>query len=183
PTVSGLRSPGGIGFNEKGEVFYNDNQGPWQGGDNFNFLEPGKFVGHPIGNKWYDLAPNMHPRPQEPVSGSRIWTEAQKIPQYNVPCVIAPYQKMGQSGSGVVCDVSEGKFGPFKHQFFCGDQHHSNVNRYVIEKVKGRYQGVAFHFREKFSSGNVPMVQAPDGSIYVGGTNRGWGSNGPKEYA
>ena len=31
PTASGIRSPGGIGLNHLGEVFYADNQGPWNG--------------------------------------------------------------------------------------------------------------------------------------------------------
>ena len=31
PTCSGIRSPGGIGMNAKGDVFYTDNQGPWNG--------------------------------------------------------------------------------------------------------------------------------------------------------
>ena len=183
PTCSGLRSPGGIGFNEKGEVFYNDNQGPWQGGDNFNYLEPGKFMGHPTGNKWYELAANIGPKPKDPVDKSRIWDEAQKIPEYNVPVVIQPYNKLGQSGSSVVCDMSDGKFGPFTHQFFSGDQHHSNLLRDGIEKVNGRYQGWCILFRQGFSSGNIPAIQAPDGSLYVGGTSRGWGAVGPKEFA
>ncbi|HEY8746995.1 MAG TPA: hypothetical protein VIM11_03400 [Tepidisphaeraceae bacterium] len=183
PTASGLRSPAGIAFNDKGEAFYDDNQGPWQGGNNFNFLEPGKFMGNPSGNMWYDLAPNLHPAPMKPQSGSRIWTEAQKIPQYNPPAVIQPYQKMGQSGSGIVFNSSEGKFGPFDGQFFNGDQHHSNLNRVGIEKVKGYYQGWCTLFRAGFSSGNVPALQAPDGSIFVGGTGRGWGSVGGREFA
>src|SRR5581483_1215807 len=29
PTTSGVRSPGGVGFNGEGDVFYTDNQGPW----------------------------------------------------------------------------------------------------------------------------------------------------------
>ncbi len=49
--------------------------------------------------------------------------------------------------------------------------------------MKGRYQGVCFPFREGFASGIVPMIQAPDGSFFVGGTNRGWGSVGPKPFA
>ena len=183
PTASGIRSPDGIVFNDKGEAFYDDNQGPWQGGDNFNYLEPGKFMGHPIGNKWYDLAPNMHPKPIDPVSGSRMWTEAQRIPQYNPPAVVQPYEKVGQSGSGIVFDSSAGKFGPFAGQFFAGDQHHSNLNRIGIEKVKGYYQGWVTRFREGFSSGNVPALQAPDGSVFIGGTARGWGSVGGKDYA
>lgn len=183
PTCSGLRSPAGIAFNDKGEAFYNDNQGPWQGGCNLNYLEPGKFMGHPIGNKWYDLAPNMHPRPRDPESGSRMLTEAGKIPQYNLPAVIQPYGALGQSASGIIFENSNGKFGPFNHQFFGADQHHSNVNRYGVEKVNGRYQGWITGFRNGFSSGNVPMIQASDGSFFVGGTGRGWGSVGPKEYA
>ena len=31
PTASGIRSPGGIGLNHLGDVFYSDNQGPWNG--------------------------------------------------------------------------------------------------------------------------------------------------------
>jgi len=183
PTCSGIRSPGGIAADDEGHMFYNDNQGPWQGGCNFNYLEPGKFMGHPIGNKWYDLAPNMQPRPQDPESGSRLLAEALKIPQYDLPCVIQPYGKLGQSASGIIFDLSNGKFGPFAREFFGADQHHSNINRYGIEKINGRYQGWIVGFRNGFSSGNVPMIQAPDGSFFVGGTGRGWGSVGPREYA
>ena len=43
--------------------------------------------------------------------------------------------------------------------------------------------GVCIPFREGFASGNVPMIQASDGSIFVGGTGRGWGSSGRKEFA
>ena len=31
PTTSGIRSPGGIGANHVGDMFYTDNQGPWNG--------------------------------------------------------------------------------------------------------------------------------------------------------
>jgi hypothetical protein len=66
---------------------------------------------------------------------------------------------------------------------FCGDQHHSNIARFVLQKVKGRYQGVCIPFREGFASGVLPMIQAADGSFMVGETNRGWGSAGPKPFA
>jgi hypothetical protein len=42
---------------------------------------------------------------------------------------------------------------------------------------------VIIPLRYGFSSGIVPMIQAPDGSLFVGGTNRGWGAVGPKEFA
>src|SRR5688500_6425736 len=56
PYASGIRSPGGVGFNHLGEVFYTDNQGPWNGTSTFKQLLPGAFVGHPGGFKWYAQA-------------------------------------------------------------------------------------------------------------------------------
>ncbi|RLS39058.1 MAG: hypothetical protein DWH81_09005, partial [Planctomycetota bacterium] len=44
PTTSGIRSPGGIGFGPNGDVFYTDNQGPWNGTCELKQLVPGKFV-------------------------------------------------------------------------------------------------------------------------------------------
>ena len=183
PFASGVRSPGGVGFNHLGDVFYTDNQGPWNGTSSLKHAAEGSFTGHPIGNKWYDLAKNMGERPPDPKSGSRFHTEAAKIKQYVPPAVLLPHQKVGQSASGIACDTSGGKFGPFANHLFVGDQHHSNITRVVLEKVNGRYQGVAVPFRSGFASGVVPVIQAPDGSLLAGGTNRGWGSVGPKEYA
>ena len=51
PTCSGLRSPGGIGANAAGDMFYTDNQGPWNGTCSLKWLRPGTFVGHPGGNQ------------------------------------------------------------------------------------------------------------------------------------
>jgi len=183
PTCSGIRSPGGIGMNAEGEMFYTDNQGPWNGTCELKHLIPGKFVGHPGGFRWYDLPEvqaAMGPRPKEPESGSRFMTEAAKIPEYEPPTILLPYTKMGKSASGVVCDLSEGKFGPFARQMFVGDQSDSTVMRCFLEKVDGHYQGACFRFREGFGSGTLAMEMMPDGSMFVGGTNRGWGSRGPK---
>ncbi len=90
---------------------------------------------------------------------------------------------MGQSASGVDCDLSGGKFGPFAKQLFVGDQTHSTVMRVFLEKVEGKYQGALFPFRAGFGSGNVPVRFGPDGSLAVGGTSRGWGSRGTKPFA
>src|SRR5580704_8079929 len=53
PTTSGVRSPGGVGFNAEGDVFYTDNQGPWNGACGLKHLTVGGFVGHPDSFKWY----------------------------------------------------------------------------------------------------------------------------------
>lgn len=185
PSVSGIRSPGGIGFNADGDLFYTDNQGPWNGTCELKLLQPGKFVGHPGGFKWYDLPETqaaMGKKPQEPVSGSRFAAEAKKIPEYLPPVIMFPYAKMGQSASGVACDTT-GKFGPFKNQMFVGDQTFSTVMRCYLEKVNGRYQGACFNFRSGIGSGTLPLEFTLDGSMFVGGTNRGWGSRGNKPFS
>lgn len=183
PTCSGIRSPGGIGANAAGDMFYTDNQGPWNGTCSLKHLRPGSFQGHPGGNRWYETTEVMGPRPAEPASGSRIMTEAKRIPQLEPPAVLFPYKKMGQSASGIACDVSGGKFGPFENQLFVGDQTFSTVMRVSLEQVKGHYQGACFPFRQGFGSGTLSLNFASNGSLFVGGTNRGWGSRGSKPFA
>jgi hypothetical protein len=145
----------------------------------------GGFVGHPDSFRWYKEpeAKYLGPTPAVPKSGSRIVTEAKKIPQLVPPAVTFPYGKMGQSASGIDCDRSGGKFGPFEKQLFVGDQTHSTVMRVSLEKVNGRYQGACYPFRAGFGSGVVPVRFGKDGSLFVGGTSRGWGSRGPKPWA
>src|SRR5438552_4460994 len=40
PTCSGLRSPGGVGANAAGDMFYTENQGPWNGACSLKWLKP-----------------------------------------------------------------------------------------------------------------------------------------------
>ena len=183
PTCSGLRSPGGLGMNAEGDMFYTENQGPWNGACSIKHLQPGSFQGNPSGNKWYDFAKELGKRPEDPKSGGRMREEADRIPELIPPAVYFPYPKMGQSASGIACDLSGGKFGPFDRQMFVGDQSASFVMRVGMEKVAGRYQGFCIPFRAGFASGNLPMLFAADGSLMVGGTNRGWGSRGPRAFA
>ena len=183
PTCSGIRSPGGIGMNAKGDVFYTDNQGPWNGTCSLKFLKPGSFQGHPGGNRWYETTDAIGEKPQDPVSGSRIMTEADKISVYEPPAILFPYRKMGQSASGITCDTTGGQFGPYEGQLFVGDQTFSTVMRVCLEKIDGHYQGACIPFLEGFGSGTLAVEFADDGSLFVGGTNRGWGSRGTKPFA
>ena len=190
PTATGIRSPGGIGFNAAGDCFYTDNQGPWNGACKLNWLKPGSFAGHPIGFKWFDdpltkniIAATGMKKPVEPKSGGRMYEEAKRIPELMLPAVYFPYQKMGQSASGIACDLSKGKFGPFQEQIFVGEQTHSTVMRAYLEKVDEKYQGACFPFRQGFGSGNLGEEFASDGSLFSFGTDRGWGARGGKPFS
>jgi glucose/arabinose dehydrogenase len=190
PVVSGVRSPGGLGFNADGDLFYTDNQGFWNGTCVLRQLRPGAFEGDPVCFRWFDdpatkdrLARAGLKKPMEPINGSRMYDEAKRIPNLELPCIYFPYKKMGQSASGIACDSSGGKFGPFENQLFVGDQTASTVMRVFLEKVNGHTQGACFPFREGFDSGNLSLIFGHDGSLFVYGSSRGWPSRGGKPYA
>lgn len=183
PTAYGIRSPGGIGINHLGDVFYCDNQGPWNGSSSLKHLAPGSFQGNPTGNKYFKLTKALGEQPPNPKSGSRIETERKNLPAFVPPPIVLSHGKMGNSPAGVECDETGGKFGPFTHQLFISEQTHSKVHRIFLEKVNGYYQGAAFPFLKGFGSGNIVARFAADGSMFTGGTNRGWGSHGKKPFS
>jgi type 1 glutamine amidotransferase len=166
PVCAGLRSPNGIGMWKDGEMFYVDNQGDYVATNRLSHLAQGSFQGHPAGLRWredFNSETDEWPKPQ-PAS---IWF---------------PYRKMGQSAADIVLDTTGGSFGPFDEQFFVGDQMNGTVMRVELEQVNGHYQGACFPFIEHLDSGVNRMAFAPDGSMFVGQTDRGWGSIGKKSY-
>ena len=185
PTASGIRSPGGIGLNHLGEVFYADNQGPWNGSSSLKPLSHGSFQGHPGGFRWYDTAAakaSMGKRPTQPKTNSRWVAERPKIPELVPSAIVFPHGILGNSTAGFAYD-SNGKFGPFKNQLLVCDQTFSVVNRAFLEKVNGVYQGAAFSFLKGFGSGNIAAHMQPNGTLFVGGTDRGWGARGGRRFA
>ena len=202
PWAAGVRSPCGLGVVD-GEFFYTDNQGDWVGTGGVWHLEKGDFVGHPGALKWTNLPESPLKLTTEQlyarVSARQIKKDGQylkpsniekeenpdflfqvkkDIPQLKLPAVWLPHGVLGISNSEIVTDDTKGGFGPFAGQLFVGDQGQSKIMRVVLEKVEGSYQGVAFDFRQGFQSGVLRMNWGTDGSMFVGETNRGWGSAG-----
>jgi cytochrome c551/c552 len=185
-----------------GELFYTDNQGDWVGSGSIIQIKKGSFTGHPSGLKWANM-PNSpvkftdekifaHIKPRHevdqqgrPVKPENIVNEKfksayemkQYIPELQLPAVWLPHGILGVSNSEIV-KIPEGSFGPFEGQLLVGDQGQSMISRVMMEKIKGEYQGAAIAFRSGFQSGVVRMAWAHDGSLFVGETNRGWGSAG-----
>ncbi len=180
PTCSGIRSPGGIGFNHVNDCFYTDNQGVWNGSSSLKWLKPHSFQGNPTGNRYAKLLDLEEP--PNPQNGSRILIERAKDPRIMPPAVIFPHGKVGNSPTAVIYDSTAGTFGPFQNQVFVGEQTQSQVQRVFMEKVNGIYQGAVFKFLEGFRSGIVPMRMGEDATLFVGGTNRGWAARGGKKF-
>lgn len=181
--ASGLRSPGGIGFNESGDLFYVESQGPWNCACSLKAVTPGSFQGHPASFNWYKYAPEMGPIPPMPKSGSRIIIEKERVKQLVPPAVVFPYIRMGRSITGFTLNRTNGKFGPFEGQIFVGDYTQSIIMRATTERVNGVWQGACYQFREGLSTGILNVVFTPEGNLLCGGTNRGWPVRGAKPFA
>lgn len=189
PWAYGLRSPNGIAFAPDGELFYADNQGEWTATNKLCHLKRGKFYGHRAGLKWVKDSPFAGLVPEKVPSG--MWYDGtnprdpdgpKTFPAVDPPAIWFPYGRMGQSASEPVWDTTAGRFGPFAGQCFVGDQTRSMVMRVALEKVNGVYQGACFPFRSGLQCGVNRLAFGPDGALYVGQTNRGWGSVGGKPY-
>lgn len=202
PWATGMRSPCGLGMID-GELFYDDNQGDFMGSGGIFHVTKGSFTGHPAGLRWTGL-PNspvkltseqffanvderrvkkngQYAKPEniaDEKNPNLLYKFKEKFPETRVPAVWLPHGVLGISNSEIIRDETAGKFGPFAGQIFVGDQGQSKVMRVVMEKVNGEFQGVAFDFRSGFQSGVLRMNWGHDGSMYVGETNRGWGSAG-----
>ncbi|WP_206614352.1 hypothetical protein [Chitinophaga barathri] len=201
PWATGMRSPCGLGM-INGELFYSENQGDWMGSGGVWQVKKGDFVGHPAGLRWTNMpnsplklteeqiyaqvdqrrtrnAEGRAVKPENVVDEQfkTLFEVKKAIPQLKTPAVWLPHGVLGISNSEIL-PIPEGAFGPFAGQVLVGDQGQSKIMRVVMEKVNGEYQGVAFDFRGGFQSGVLRMAWGQDGSLFVGETNRGWGSAG-----
>ncbi len=181
--ASGLRSPGGIGHDEHGALFYIESQGPWNCSCSLKAVSPNSFHGHPASFNWYQYAPELGPVPEMPKSGSRIVTERNRVQELVPYAVIFPYIRMGRSITAFNVDRTQGKFGPFENQMFLGDYTQSILMRATTEQVNGVWQGACYPFREGLSTGILNVEFTPGGKLLCGGTNRGWPVRGIKPYA
>ncbi len=201
PYATGMRSPCGMGIVDN-ELFYTDNQGDWIPSGGIVHVKKGSFTGNPAGLRWVS-APNSplmltmaqhnakfderkvkdsegrYIQPQNLDTGTfYIPLDVKKaFPEMQLPSVWLPHGILGVSTSDLV-RIPDGNFGPFSGQILVGDQGQSKINRVFMEKIKGEYQGAAWEFRSGFQSGVLRMAWAEDGSLFVGETNRGWGSSG-----
>jgi len=181
PVSAGLRSPAGIGTSPAGEIFYSDNQGEWCASGKFALLEVGDFHGHPHGIESCRLPQSLVAYPGEIPSGLRMAEAAATIPDFKLPAVWIPYDRLGRSPSGFVW-VTDGRFGPYEGQVLMADQYSSEVFRLSLQKVAGRWQGACYPLQKGFKCGITRVAWGTDGSLWCGMTNRGWPSIGPAKH-
>lgn len=182
PVCAGFRSPCGIGTDADGEIFATDQQGNWWGTNPVLHLRPGAFFGHKASLVDVNRPESQVRDPGELPEGITVAEAAERNPNYCLPAVWLPYPKLGQSATGIACDLSAGKFGPFARQLFVGEFTASRITRVFLEKIGGEYQGAAFRFLDGLQCGPIRLEFLPDGSLLSGETNRGWNSSGTRSF-
>lgn len=201
PWAAGLRSPAGLNVID-GQFYYTENQGDWVGTGGLWVVNKGDFIGHPASLAWTGRSDSplklsadffyskLDERRIKDANGRYIKPEnrvneefktladmKKDFPELRLPAVRLPHGILGISNSEPL-KIPAGTFGPFEGQLLVGDQGMSIISRVFLEKVNGEEQGAAFMFRSGFRSGVLRMAWAKDGSLFVGETNRGWGSAG-----
>ena len=160
----GLRSPNGLLALPTGEVFYTDNQGEWMDVCRLSLLQDKHFYGHPVALPWAEKMAEFG------------WQK-----ERTMPAIWVPYHLV-RSLSWPAIDTTDGKFGPYAGQIFVGDQANSCLIRMTLQKVDGIWQGACYPFWRGFQCGVNRLLFDEQGSLWVGQTERGWGSQGPKSF-
>jgi glucose/arabinose dehydrogenase len=167
PYASGFRQPNGVGFNEAGELFAVDNQGDWVGTSPLYHVTEGGFYGHPGSLVWHpdiDVAP--------------VDLKIDTLREMRTPPAVNFIQNdMAGSVADPQLIKAGGGFAPYQGQMIVADWTDGRIVRAALEEVQGVYQGASFIMFEGngLRSGTHRMAFAPDGSLYVAQTSRGWG--------
>ena len=166
PVASGVRSPCGLGVDAAGNVFYSDNQGDWMPVCGIFPVTDGAFLGHPASLRWTsdygdgaEIPSSVSPPEREPTPAA-VWI---------------PYEWSRSAGN---LEVAPDGFGPFGGQWFVAELTNGNVVRMTLEQVNGVWQGACYPFLSRVGSA-ARLDFAPDGSLMLGYTNRGWGGRSP----
>ncbi|HEY0666977.1 MAG TPA: hypothetical protein VGD22_02305 [Sphingobacteriaceae bacterium] len=167
PYASGMRSPNGLGFDKKGNLFVTDNQSDWVETSTLYHVKEGGFYGHPASLVWNKGWSKGNPLTMPAKELDAMRTKA---------AVLFPQGIMANSPSQPLCDVTEGKFGPFAGQLFIGEMNRDRIVRVMLEEVGGELQGACIPFIDGHGlrKGNNRLAFAPDGSLWVGQIAFGW---------
>ncbi|MBM3999701.1 MAG: hypothetical protein FJ297_09220 [Planctomycetes bacterium] len=152
PIAYGMRNPVGWCSDDRGEVFYTDNQGEWVATNKLCHVDSGHYYGFPN--------PEQREHAALPRGRTAIWI---------------PYA-WARSVNGVTFDSTQGRFGPFAGQFFLAELMYGGaIVRASVEQVKGQHQGVCFPFWGPGLLGPVTLAFHPSGPLFVGAiTEPGW---------
>ena len=166
PYSYGHRTPNGLGFDLKGNLFVTDNQGDWVGSSKLFHVQKGRFYGHAASLAW-----------KEGFVGTPVDAPTEKLAKMRSrACVVFPHGTMANSPTEVLAISEKANFGPFTGQLLVGEMNQPRIVRVMLEEVDGELQGACVPFIDgsPLGRGCNRMAWAPDGSLFVGQTKHTW---------
>ena len=163
PIAGGLCSPAGLGLLDDGTLLVTDNQGDWMAACPVYAIKEGAFYGHPASLRWYENQPDIEPSDTQPPEVMR-----------EHPALWLPYQWSRSTGN-VIKDNSGG---PFQGQYLIAELTNGQILRATFEEIDGVLQGACWLAHKRVGSA-YHIEYGPDGTLYAGMTNRGWGGLAP----
>ena len=156
--ASGLRYPIGLAQNERGEIFFTDNQGVQNTFNEINLLREGVRYG----------VPALHDERSTKVAPATI-----RVPH--------PWMR---SVNGIAFLEADGTFGPFEGHGVGCEYDNRRLIRFSIDRVGDTVQGACYPLSEARSGdagflGPIGCAVRSDGALYVGNIrDSGWGGGG-----
>ncbi|GAB1510802.1 hypothetical protein JCM33774_28440 [Actinophytocola sp. KF-1] len=155
--AGGLRTPHGIGWGPKNEVFVTDNQGGWLPASKLVHIKQNRFFNH-------------YTNPDGPYDANPVTKPVLWMPQNEIA-----------NSPGMPVTLRSGQFAG---QLLIGDVTYGGLQRAYLEKVNGEYQGALFRHTQGLESGLTETTIGPDGAIYVAGlgADGNWGQEGKLKF-
>lgn len=147
--AGGLRSPNGIGFGPKNEIYITDNQGEWEPGNKLVKLQPRAFYN-------FRSAGKPHPFDRSDPTKPTVWLPQGEIANSPTQPILLPKS-----------------WGPYAGQMLFGDVTYGGLQRVFLEDVDGVTQGAVFQFSQGFRHLFNRLEMTPDGTMFGGGIARG----------
>lgn len=167
PFASGFRSPNGLGFDNKGNLFATDNQGDWIGTSPLHHVQEGHFYGHPSSLYWRKDWEKGPPALLPVKELDSLRTKA---------AVLFPHGIIANSPTQPLTDNTGGKFGPFAGQMLVGEMNSPRIVRVIMEEIDGQIQGACLPFLDGHGlrKGNNRLAFDPEGNLWTGQNDHGW---------
>lgn len=176
PFASGFRSPCGIALDSRGRMFVTDNQGDWVASSPIYCVREGAFYGHPKSLVWTDEYRTNGLTTHDEIPPARAYTGREPA------AIWIPYKWSRSTGNLVELSAQ----GPhalgamFPGQYVVAELTNGMLLRAGFEEVQGVLQGWILPLREDIGS-VVRVLEAADGTLVCGLTNRGWGGKAPAD--
>jgi hypothetical protein len=166
--ATGFRSPDGIGFDAKGHLLVNDNQGDWRGSSPLQVVTKGSFNGHPASLVWTPGWNKGEPLALPVPELEKLRTQPGGV-----------FIQGELSNSPTQPAVFPASWGALAGQVVFGEMNAARLVRFVGEDVGGVHQGAMIPFLDTkaLRNGNHRLAFAPDGALHVGKTHLSWAGN------